>query len=431
MSPLAAVLAACGGGQTTPAVVEEPAEDAPVAAPAVTLPAGPTSRALVWLVDAIDPDAEPMSVTEVAARMSPAFAAHTSAQTLHAALETLRAETQGLRLESIDANDDRQIVATARDARGIAWRLFVAADAGAPFLLDGFVARLAPEVDLPRPGDWPALFALADTIAPGAAVYVAEVTDDGRCVPVAERGGERVVPLASPALFVLRAVRDAVAAGTLAWDTALDDSGDTVFAALERALAQGDALALDAVSATLGREALDTAAAAVAPAAAPHNAPVLTQLERLVLKSVRDGELGADWGTLDEPARRERLDAITPAEIGAIAPWPTPRHADTVGWFASPREVCAQLAALQTGDADAEVTRYLLSARPGIAIDPARWSWAGYVGGAEPGALWLSWLLEDHARQRHFVSLSFVSAQALDEASAVAVVAMAVELVGE
>ena len=84
-----------------------------------------------------------------------------------------------------------------------------------------------------------------------------------------------------------------------------------------------------------------------------------------------------------------------PIDTSKLASWTAPRSLE-FEWFANARDLCNVLAALGSRagyDRNSELLR-ILSINPGVAFDTTQWPYIGYKGGAEPGVLNTSWLLQ-------------------------------------
>jgi beta-lactamase class A len=83
----------------------------------------------------------------------------------------------------------------------------------------------------------------------------------------------------------------------------------------------------------------------------------------------------------------------------------TPASGDGLEWFGSAADICRVHAALQASAVGpAEPVKQILSALPGIDLDPAKWNYIGAKGGNLPGDLTFSWYAVDHTGQPWVVS---------------------------
>ena len=241
----------------------------------------------------------------------------------------------------------------------------------------------------------------------------AEIADGGACQVVDEQRPDGVLPIASTfKLYVLGALADAVAAGTVAWDEPvpirdeLDSPGRgvtqdepagstvTVQELAQRMISVSDNTATDHLVDLLGRDAIEAALAGYGHHDPAVTVPLLTTREMSVLKT--DADLLARYEAADEAGRRSLLagevaDAPTPSMEDQ---WPEPRAVTTVEWFASPLDLCRVLVGLDDASREPglEPLTEILSTNPGFVYDPARYSTLLFKGGSEPGVLVGAWL---------------------------------------
>lgn len=430
--PCVTWLVACGAPSAPPVVVLAPEAPAEPPLPVVQVPAGPVGRALIWAIDLVDPTQPLPTEAELGARMAPEFAGRVGASALLALVTDLRAQLGGVVLTGIEAMDDDEIIATTRAADGRSWRIALTSRAAAPFEVSALLFRPAIDLDLPRPTNWDELYALLGAVSPEATFLAARVFSD-RCVPRAELAATDQRPVSGTAsIWTLAATVDAIVAGTTSWEAELASSDRTLFEAAEQAFANADLAAADELLEHVGRAAVEQAMVDWFHSAPHLNLPFLRFEELFVLKGVRAGELSAGWAAATEAARRERLAAITPDDVGAVREWTQPFAVEEVGWFASQLDLCRVMAAMHDRaetDDNAAVIRHLLSQNPGIMFDQNVWSYAAYRGGSEPGVLQLTWLLEDTSGGRWFVGVNFTDpSAAIDANLAVTAASWAVDL---
>ncbi len=263
----------------------------------------------------------------------------------------------------------------------------------------------------------------------------------GRCgTPLVDRGADVQAPIGSAfKLWVLAAVVDAVDQGSIGWDddvtiedrfdslptgiTQDDPEGSTVSVRTlaERMISISDNTATDVLVDLVGRDAVEAAFVDTSHSAPELNRPLLTTREFFVLKL--DAELRARFLTADETGRRDLLAGpvadvdLTALTARAVGEWTAPVEVEAVEWFASPTDLCRVLTSL-AGDADA---RGVLSINPGLPDEAGRWSFIGYKGGSEPGALTMSWFVEDAEGTAYVVAGSVWDPEALLDETTVTV----------
>jgi hypothetical protein len=114
----------------------------------------------------------------------------------------------------------------------------------------------------------------------------------------------------------------------------------------------------------------------------------------------------AEWTAADEAGRRALLDglpggplAVDPLAVTTVV-WPL-----GIEWFATARDVCRAHLALAdraATPAGAPVTE-ILTANPGVRLDPAQWPSVAFKGGNSPGVIAGSWLATDADGDRFLV----------------------------
>ena len=144
--------------------------------------------------------------------------------------------------------------------------------------------------------------------------------------------------------------------------------------------------------------------------------PFLTTREFFLFKlDVSDGDL-ASYLAADVPERRAFLAGLAgrAPDAMAAAQWTTPRRIEEIEWFASASELCTLMAALdeRAERPGLEPVAGVLSANPGLPIDPVQFPYIAYKGGSEPGVMHLNWLVHAASGARYFVSVGINDATA-------------------
>jgi hypothetical protein len=128
------------------------------------------------------------------------------------------------------------------------------------------------------------------------------------------------------------------------------------------------------------------------------NQPLLSTRELFLFKLNPDKASASDYLKLDTAGRRQLLAALAGAtpSIEAASHWATPRHIDSIEWFASGMDLCGVMAhlAMLSELPGLEPLRGVLSKNPGMqhSIDRQAFPFVGYKGGSEVGVLNLTWL---------------------------------------
>lgn len=272
-----------------------------------------------------------------------------------------------------------------------------------------------------------------------AGVLVAETTD-GSCDPIAAVNPDTALPIGSMfKLYVLGALADQVATGTVAWDdpVVLDErlfshpSGTTqnaepgstvsVFELAERMISISDNTATDHLIALVGRDAVEEVQEEMGHSNPDLNIPFLTTRELFQLKL---GDLSAlsEYVGADQSTRRSLLDSLAddplpPIAFDSFADPILPLEAE---WFATPTDLCAAWNSLSERASlpAVEDLAAIVSVNPGIPDTAGAWDEIWFKGGSEPGVLGLSWHLA--AGDRSFVVAGMVANadEAFDETEA-------------
>jgi beta-lactamase class A len=248
--------------------------------------------------------------------------------------------------------------------------------------------------------------------------------NDGKCSPVAGTNTEQSLPLASIfKLYVLLAVSDAIRAGTVNWDDQLTITKQakavgsagleklppgaevSVRTAAQQMISASDNMATDLLIDRLGPGAVERAVVE----AGHHDPASMTPFPTVhELFSVGWGEpdLREQW---KRASPQDRAQLLQQTNSRPYEPDPNRTHspASSYGaeWYGSAADICRVHAALQaTAVGNAAPVKQILSAIPGIDLDPAKWSYIGAKGGNLPGDLTFSWYAVDHTGQPWVVS---------------------------
>ncbi len=224
-------------------------------------------------------------------------------------------------------------------------------------------------------------------------------------------------------LYVLAALQRSIAEGGHRWDQVVPLAARSYPSGVMQDWAPGtpvtvqtlatlmiqisDNTATDQLVAVLGRDRVEAEFRRTARNAGP-TLPFLTTREMFAVKT--DPALRDRYAAAPESERRRMIAALPPqgpslAEVSSAFAG-APMAIDRIEWFASPRELAALLKGF-TGP-DAATARGILAASKGMGADAsARWNYAGFKGGSEPGVLNLTWLLQDKSGKWHIATLGW------------------------
>jgi beta-lactamase class A len=242
---------------------------------------------------------------------------------------------------------------------------------------------------------------------------------NGRCDAVAGTRVDESLPLASIfKLYVLLAVADALNAGTLRWtdrltittaDKAVGSAGFDELApgatvsvrdAAQQMISKSDNMATDMLIKRLGPGAVEKALVA----GGHHDPAAMTPFP------TAHELFSIGWGNPDvreqwkHAAPAERAEMLAQTNSRPYEPDPQRTHAPAspygIEWYGSAADICRVHAALQAAaKGPAAGVRDVLSATPGIDLDPKRWKYVAAKGGNLPGDISFSWYAEDRTGQ--------------------------------
>ncbi|MFB2580403.1 serine hydrolase [Herbiconiux sp. P15] len=409
------------------------------AAEAAALPDSPLGTQAAWLLDALNGDIEAIDIDAgISERFTAQMTEEVSVSVLRQGIEQLQ-EQGPWRVDEVE-DAGTQAVITLRPAEGDALDMQIVVDA------EGLVSGLLftpSAADRVAATSWEELEEAVESFAADTTMVVTEVDPEA-----ADLVGERLLETGDPAavhpsgsmfkLYVLGAVADAVAAGTLTWETPLTITDDikslpsgvlqdepsgttvTVREAAGKMISISDNTATDLLIATVGPEAVEAAFADMGHHDPSLNSPLITTRALFQLGWGSQGEGGtagagdaesrADirerWSEGDEAERQAIVDALPG---GAVAVEPTDLT-DSVwqlglDWFTSADDLVAAHVALQqraATDAGAPVGE-ILAENPGLGAIGEEWSTVAFKGGSSIGVLAGSWYLERESDGKAFV----------------------------
>jgi hypothetical protein len=273
-------------------------------------------------------------------------------------------------------------------------------------------------------------------------------------LPIAGSREEHVGAIGSTfKLYVLGALAEEIAAGTLAWETkiAVRDEWKSLPSGTMQLVGAGvehpvstyalnmisisDNTAADHLIQRLGRERVERYTNAINDNTTK-NTPFLTTREAFWFKLNDEPTVQEEYADADEPTRRAMLAPDGDAgrelpSLDAASQWGEPRAINTIEWFASPKDCCrafARLRELEQLPGMAPLGK-ILRKNPGLAFDSEVWKSAAFKGGSEPGVINGTWLLQ-RADDRWFtISVTWNDAQqAVDNEAFIAIVERAVQI---
>src|SRR5690625_392615 len=418
------LLAACSGGDepaedasTTPAPT--PTTTAPAAQvtlePGVTIPDTRAGEAAGWVLDQLGA-AEGPSAEEAQERFAEVFLAQVPAGQVAGVFDQLRASGPFVVAGYNGAEDAAQLPLEGPEERYI---LHVLTDA------DGRMNTLFFQGAQPVP-ELGSVEDLGDAVADLGIDASVLVADGATCEPLHAREADVARPIGSIVkLYVLDAVRQAVADGELAWEDTLTLTDDlrslpsgvlqeepaghevTVREAAELMISISDNTATDLLIDAVGREAVLAAVERLGH----HDPELLTPLvttRELFQLAFTDVELREQWAAADAEGRGEILAGLPGGEVEvdpALAQdvvWP-----QGLDWFATAEDLCRAQVGLQEAEEEGEPVADILALNPGIEV-PEGW-YVASKGGRAPGELAGSWYLEAEGEAPYVVVLQLAA----------------------
>ena len=208
----------------------------------------------------------------------------------------------------------------------------------------------------------------------------------------------------------------------------------TLYDLAAKMISVSDNSATDILLRALGREKVEAMLPVVGIADPSAMRPFLGTLEVFKLKS---SPLGPRYAAADEKGRRALLAGdvaampITAIDTAVFAAG-KPLMIDTLEWFATPADMIRAMDWLRrhTESGPAARARTILAINPAVSASVgARWRYAGYKGGSEPGVIAMTWLLQGKDGTWYAMSGSWNNiAAAVDDARFAGLMTRAVEL---
>jgi beta-lactamase class A len=413
-------------------------------ATAVNPPGTPAGAQLRWLIAAVAH--LPMSDAQVRAHFDAAFLAQVSPATLNQALQGV----VSVKLLSIQVSEPSALVAIVSTG-GAVPRAQVALTVDSRGLISGL--RFSPATTAPTPATWAGVDAALRSVAPQVRLLVANVSN-GSCQPVHSIDPAAAAPLGSAfKLYVLDALGNAVASGTVHWNQLLtvtaqlkslpsgelqNDPDGTQISVQDTAakmISISDNTAANMLINLVGRPAVEAALTSTGMADPALDRPFLTTRELFILKLDQWPALAKRYIAANQAGRQALLastvDRTPLPAVAAAQAWTTPRDINSLEWFASADDICrayASFAALARRPGLAPIGQVLSLNDGGLQLDPAQWKTTWFKGGSEPGVLTLTYLATTQTGQSYVVTvLAENPSQPMNEATAAPVMLSAIK----
>ncbi|HVE91866.1 MAG TPA: serine hydrolase [Actinomycetota bacterium] len=380
------------------------------------IPDTPVGRQISWALDILDGKTKP-DRDDLLERFAPEMLRQVPVDQLLAVLEQVGPMVRPFSLERFDnPPTEAQAVAVLARGDGDYFRLMAQVDPKPPHRIQGMLIQPAPDLRKePVAKNWGEVESKVRELAKQVSFLAAEVVS-GELVPIHEVEPDTHLALGSTfKLYVLGELARRVEAGEAAWDDELpiqaklksipsgtmqDAKAGTKFPLREYAekmISISDNTATDHLLHHLGRERVEDVQAAMGHSDPSLNVPFLTTREMTVLKAGADPRIDSFIAAEPEARRKMLAGPLAKAKLPKIPDemWTSPRHNDTVEWFASASDLGRAMAWLRdcmSRPATKPVEK-VLSLNPGLPLDRYAWTYIGFKGGSEPGVLNMTWLL--------------------------------------
>ncbi len=293
--------------------------------------------------------------------------------------------------------------------------------------------RFGPADQIFNGGDWSGLDQGLRSLPGQVAFGAYEIVPDDRAIardpdlaprplrihPIHQFGEQQRLAIGTTAsVFILGALAERVASERIAWSDELqirDDWKSLPSGTMQnvphgevhsfeefalRMMRDNDNTASDHLAHGLGRIALEDYFRKFSGDPA-RTIPFLTTAEAFKLK-LGTPDRSHEYIELDDDAQRRFLheDGGQLSEVrvatASLRAWSDPVLIDTVQWFATPEECASVMLDLRRLEQHPrnEPMRELMRRNPGLKLDRSIWKQIAYKGGAEPGVLNMTWLLQ-------------------------------------
>jgi beta-lactamase class A len=199
------------------------------------------------------------------------------------------------------------------------------------------------------------------------------------------------------------------AVGSAGFDHLPPGSTVSVRDAAQQMISASDNMATDLLIARLGPGAVDRALVAAGHHDPASMTPFPTAHELFAI-GWGDPDIRSQWqNAVEHGGSQGRARILELTNKNPYDPDPYRTHTPASGfgaeWYGSAADICRVHAALQKAAVGpAAPVRDILSATPGIDLNPSNWKYIGAKGGNLPGDLTFSWYAEDRTGQAWVVS---------------------------
>lgn len=340
------------------------------------------------------------------------------------------AQRKGFKLLASNAMSPYEIGAWVRTVSdGKDWDLLLGIEAQRPYAINSLVLQARPDKSQRAFDGWGLLDRDLEAIIDRSGFAIYEILPDGSMKAVHRVYGDRRMAIGLGAqLWLLAGVAEKVARGDATWDQTVSLQGNlkslpllgfavtpngTEFQLHEfttRLMTNQDTTAFDHLLDFLGsqgaeavrnsfRQGPDGPGSVVGSAASPED-PFLSTLDLYRLTCTADATLIKTYSA-DSPAERRTMLKTALANLSVMYElfevWAKPQYLESVGWFATPDELCRAAARVWTLGQKPEMSKYTLDAMEAAdnpLIDREAFKYVGVSTGGVPGAFAGTWIYE-------------------------------------
>lgn len=392
----------------------------------------PVGQKMMWLIALLNDSDEPITPELLAIHFAPLFFDQVPPQSLVTILTDARVMFGQLSPSEPLVVHPHDMTLIATTASGQKWVVALAVSRNEPHLIEGLFFQPAPRPNLPPPENFSEFDARLRELGKHPRALIARIDSKTHtCTPIHQLDAAEVTPLASTfKLYVLLALARQIEAGTISWDDPIliqdvlkslpsgsmqnhtAGSSFPVSTYAESMISISDNTATDHLMIKLGDEALDNAVIASGHHDPFWLKPMFTTQELFKMKLLASEEQVAEYLAREgAPGRQDfratELAALPQVTLQDALTWKGPRHTDTIEWFATTEDVCALHATfVKHADKPAYARALQIMSVQNAGIDLEQMKYVGYKGGAEPGVLTMTWLVQDKQGQWFSVALA-------------------------
>ena len=190
-----------------------------------------------------------------------------------------------------------------------------------------------------------------------------------------------------------------------------DGAPVTLYTLAALMISKSDNTAADHLIHVLGRDRIEAMQRTLGIQSPERNQPFMTTAEALKIKLVCRPDVQKQFADASADERRVLLETvIKKTPLSRPRPPRTPVLVDKVDWFFSTSELCLMMEWLHR-QRQIPFVEDILSIEEGLTMDKRYWSYVGYKGGAEPGVLNFTMLLQNQKKEWYAFAITWMNPQ--------------------